>query len=355
MRNPKILFLLKKNSLYGNPNAPTSKSGLFNSATITAEQLNNEGLATCSVLTVIDGNSIDRELYNSRPDIAVIEAIWVTPHKLEQVQKLHPNVTFIVRIHSEIPFLANEGVALERIKGYLEVKDTYVAFNSENTYRDFSKVFGGSGLLYLPNIYLKIPEFTKQYKYSIESLKASRRLAQAKAKTQVNIGCFGAIRPMKNQLIQGFAAIEFANKYNLQLNFHINGGRIEQGGEPVLKNIRELFKDSQHNLFEWGWLDREDFLNKLKGMHVSLQISHNESFNIVTADSLLVGTPVVVSETIDWLPNFVKADVEDTADMVEKIERAIVFDKYSVSLCRNFLNQYNKDAINKWKKVLKHL
>ncbi len=349
---PNILFLLKKNSLYGNPNAPTSKSGLFNSATITAIRLQENGLAYTDVHTVVDGNSIDKELYDNKPDIAVIEAIWVTPEKLAQVQKLHPRVKFIVRIHSEIPFLANEGVALSRIKGYFKVPNTTVAFNSENTYRDFSKVFKGTDTEYLPNIYLKVSGSSKEAKYSLSSLQNKRKLSSGK--TQVNVGCFGAIRPMKNQLIQAFAAIEFAEKYNLQLNFHINGGRIEQGGEPVLKNIRELFQDSKHNLFEWGWLDREEFLNKLRGMHVSLQISHNESFNIVTADSLLVGVPVVVSETIDWLPDFVKASVEDTRDMVQKIERAIVFEKYSVSLCRNYLEQYNKDSLAQWKKVLKH-
>jgi len=355
MHKPNILFLLKKNSLYGNPNTPTSKSGLLNSATITADQLSVNGIAKTDVHIVTDGNSIDKEVYENDPDIVVIEAIWVTPKKLAEVQRLHPNVKFIVRIHSEIPFLSNEGVAMERIKGYIQIPNTTVAFNSEKTYKDFDKVLKPSkqsSFDFLPNIYLKVPDGGRSSKYSLSSLKNKRSLLQGKI--QVNIGCFGAIRPMKNQLIQAFAAIEFANRYNLQLNFHINGSRIEQGGESVIKNIRELFKDSNHNLFEWGWLDREEFLDKLRGMHVSLQISHNESFNIVTADSLLVGVPVVVSETIEWLPSFVKADVEDTKDMIEKIERAIVFRQYSVSLSRNYLNQYSKEALETWRKALKH-
>lgn len=59
----------------------------------------------------------------------------------------------------------------------------------------------------------------------------------------IDIGCFGAVRPLKNQLMQAIAAISFARSRGLHLRFHMNGTRIEGGG-PVLKNITAMFARS---------------------------------------------------------------------------------------------------------------
>jgi hypothetical protein len=70
-------------------------------------------------------------------------------------------------------------------------------------------------------------------------------------KGTINIGCFGAIRPMKNHLMQAVAAIEFAEKNNLILRFHINAGRIESNGSNSLKNVKSLFGHiPKHHLIE---------------------------------------------------------------------------------------------------------
>ena len=62
-----------------------------------------------------------------------------------------------------------------------------------------------------------------------------------------NVGCFGAIRPMKNHLMQAVAAIEFANRNNLTLRFHVNAGRIESNGNNSIKNVRALFEHLPDN------------------------------------------------------------------------------------------------------------
>lgn len=349
----KVLFLLKTNSLYGS-SSPTSKSGLLNSATITADELEKNGIAETKVAICRDGNSVDREVFIYKPDICVIEAIWVTAEKLAEVQRLHPKVSFVVRIHSEIPFLSNEGVAMSRILGYKKIPNVHVAFNSAETVRDFRKLYGSPYMLpYLPNIYTKI-KLRDNKDMTLEKIRyiIARRQGRFQFGRKLDVGCFGAIRPLKNQLIQAVAAIHFADKHDVKLHFHMNTARIEQGGEPVLKNIRALFAESKHELVEHGWLPRKDFLKLLNKMDINLQVSFNESFNIVAADSIYVGTPVVVSETISWLPDLIKADVSDTASIVSKMEDTLRFRELMVVMSEIFLDRYNKEAIKRWREFL---
>ena len=56
----------------------------------------------------------------------------------------------------------------------------------------------------------------------------------------IDIGCFGAIRPMKNTFHQALACIEFAELKNKTLRFHVNTSRVEQSGENVVKNLRAI-------------------------------------------------------------------------------------------------------------------
>lgn len=72
-----------------------------------------------------------------------------------------------------------------------------------------------------------------------------------KLKNDIHVGCFGAIRPMKNHLMQAVSAIEFANRNNLTLHFHVNSGRVESNGNNSIKNVRALFEHlPEHKLVE---------------------------------------------------------------------------------------------------------
>ena len=51
--------------------------------------------------------------------------------KFEVLQKLHPNVKWIVRLHSEIPFIANEGIAMDWIYEYQKYDNVFVSLNSK--------------------------------------------------------------------------------------------------------------------------------------------------------------------------------------------------------------------------------
>src|SRR5277367_14241 len=98
-----ILFLLKKRSQYGS-------YGLINSCRFIVHALKEHGIKA-EHETVTDANEIDKVVTELRPSIVIIEALWVTPVKLEELVKLHSKVKWIVRIHSHTPFLASEGIA----------------------------------------------------------------------------------------------------------------------------------------------------------------------------------------------------------------------------------------------------
>lgn len=340
----RILFLLKQKSSSGGDGYSILESGLLNSARMTMNALVKELNVDADLKIVVDGNSIDRELHLFKPDIAIIEAVWVTPTKLRELRVRHPNVYFVIRIHSEIPFLANEGVSLDWIMDYATIHNVFVAFNSSRTAEDFN-VITSDKYFYLPNIYEDIdkPDFDL-----FDLIRGRRR----KIPGVIDIGCFGALRPMKNQLEQAVAALYLAAKHDIQLFFHINATRLEQGGQSVLKNLRALFDRSKHTLVEHPWMDREDFLELIKAMDCGMQVSFNESFNIVTADFIKVGIPIVVSRSIEWMPDIVKVSTESTKDIVRGLEFIITNPKPVVKLSGRYLEDYNERAVRAWRKFL---
>jgi len=64
-------------------------------------------------------------------------------------------------------------------------------------------------------------------------------------------------------------------------------------------------------MVESGWLTWLDFRVLCGQMHLMLQPSYTESFNNVTADGIYMGTPSVVSNAIDWVPDYWQAHADD--------------------------------------------
>lgn len=301
-----VLFICKQRFLSGGEIVPYGlSSGLFNSANFVAEMLNNNGV-TAKVVDVVDGNSIDRELFINKPKYAIIEAIWVTKDKIDELIRLHPGTRFIVRVHSEIPFLAVEGTSIEWLFKYFEHNFIEVAFNSKETAKDFERVgVDKDKISYLPNYYpVSLNRRSREFEGNI-----------------VNVGCFGAIRQLKNQLLQAFAAIAFADKNNYRLNFHINTERIESGGNPVLKNLRSLFlANPRHKLIEHPWLKHDEFIDLVKTMDIGLQVSFTETFNIVAADFVNCNIPFIGSSEIPFLSPLFTVKTTDAKELAKKME-----------------------------------
>lgn len=306
MNKAKILFILKKRRLYDMPSHKTLHSGLFNSASFVNDMLNRNGIKS-HLIQVDDNNCIDREVTKYNPTHVVIEALWVVPDKFEVLHKLHPKVNWIIRLHSEIPFIANEGMAIDWLFKYNELRKKcklIIAPNTKKMFDDLSSV-GIKDMVLLPNYY----PITETYEHK-----------KHKDKDYINIGCFGAIRPMKNQLIQAVAAIEFGNQIGKPIHFHINSERIEKG-DSALRNIRALFENqSIHKLVEHPWYSHHDFSRLILKMDLGLQVSLNETFNIVAADFVSKNVPLIGSEEINWLNCLYKANATSSKDIVKKLK-----------------------------------
>lgn len=330
-----VLFLCKKRvSNYG------VSTGLLNSSQFIANHL-IKNKVPAKVVECIDANSIDREVHLYKPTHVVISAIWVTPAKLNELVNKYKNIQWQVRVHSKVPFIANEGIAFEWLLEYTKIdrwnKNLIITGNS----LEFCKALEFAlniECIHLPNIY------KPDYKPTV---------AKPVKDKFIDVGCFGAIRPMKNQLIQAMAAIAFANKSNLNLRFHINAQRTEQSGEQVLKNIRALFKDSRHKLIEHAWMSHEDFLKLIKTMDMGLQVSLTETFNIVAADFVYMGIPIIVSDEIQWMDDYYKVDPLDIQAIASKMFDIYVCPPLLRSRWSIYkLGRYNKKAGAMWLEYL---
>src|SRR5258708_6598119 len=119
----RTLFICKKNHLYGFSQYCKKNSGLFNSTRFIVEALELCG-HPAKIVEVTDNNDIDREIsefyshncHGRRKDMnVVIEALWVVPEKFDVLKQLHPRVSWWIHLHSNMPFLANEGNSISWI------------------------------------------------------------------------------------------------------------------------------------------------------------------------------------------------------------------------------------------------
>ena len=313
-------------------------SGLYWSAKFVVDMLVESGV-DAKLVQVVDNNDIDREVHEFRPDVVIIEALWVLPQKFDVLMKLHPTVQWIVRLHSNIPFLANESIAVKWIKGYAR-RGVRIAANEKRAFEDFQEILRSSFLddrvLFLPNYY---PNEEHPAPPSFFNL-------------ILNVGCYGAIRPLKNQLIQALAAIRYADEHDKILHFHINGTRLEQGGESIRDNLRALFAGTAHSLIEEHWMNHEEFLTKLRYVDVAMQVSLSETFNIVSADAVSVGVPIVVSPEVQWANYFSKVDPTDSLDITKGIKNALRFSHVNVRTNRANLRKYSAHSKKQWLRFL---
>lgn len=360
----KCLFLLKyREDSYGSYQGsfenmtPLDKacmsSGLLNSATFIHDNLRGLGIEVC-LQHAIDNNQIDKIVTETKPDIVIIEAYWVVPEKFTILAKLHPRIKWIIRNHSAMPFLSAEGQILDWSLRYMDYKHVYVSCNDPRTneeMRDLVKSYKpgwshdevAKRVIYLPNFYPTAGALpVKKWDSS---------------KTTLDVACFGSVRPLKNQLIQATAAITAAKELGKTLRFHINGDRVEGGhaSNSILLNLRKLFDKMPHFLIEHGWLPHNEFLSVLRTMDISLQVSYSETFNIVSADAVVCGIPIVVSNDIKWVNKSFTADPNNSHDIVKIIKRSLHASLWPQWLRMNVnidsLNKYNRSSTLEWMRL----
>jgi glycosyltransferase involved in cell wall biosynthesis len=343
----KVLFILKRRPDYnGAVHTHVGLStGLYNSASFMNTMLNDAGIES-NLEVAIDNNCIDRLVTKHRPTHVIIEAIWVTPTKFAILRKLHPKVKWVIRIHSELPFLAGESIALDWIADYSTIDNVILAINAPRMMHEIEVYLKTRNpmrimdyrIIYLPNFY------PQEYK-------SPKKID--KNKDTIDIACFGAVRPLKNHLVQAIASIDFANQIGKKLNFHINAGRIEMNGGPVINNLKSIFEqlsDSGHQLINHQWTPREQFLELCGSMDIGLQVSFSETFNIVGADLISQGVPLVGSSEIPWKVSAFSASPTESKDMVEKLKLAYNYSWLNVKTNQWALTNYTSKTREIWPK-----
>jgi hypothetical protein len=171
-------------------------------------------------------------------------------------------------------------------------------------------------------------------------------------KKVLKVGCFGALRPFKNHCQQALLAIEFANRINKILEFHINVNE-KDNDNAVLQNLRAIFADSPHKLIEHPWLPHYRFLNLVSNMDIGMQLSFTETFNIVAADFVHCNIPIVVSKEISWIHWLFKANMSSKKSVFLKMYIAYYGRLFNLQRFNSKkLKKYNIKSINIWMKYI---
>jgi len=345
----KILFILKRREDYNEiTHSPKGLStGLFNSASFMEQMLNESGIE--SVLEVaIDNNCIDRLVQKHKPSHVIIEALWVVPQKFAVLTKLHPGVKWIIRLHSEMPFMAGEGMAMDWLGDYVTYPQITIGVNAPRMLdevqtflrlsQSWSNTTTKNRVVYMPNYYPKDYK-TKTFDHN---------------KEYIDIACFGAVRPLKNHMVQAVAAVKFADQLNKKLRFHINVGRIEMKGDPVLNNLRGFFQhlyDRGHQMIGHEWRQRDGFLDLCSEMDIGLQCNFSETFNIVSADLISQGVPVVGSYEIPWATRWFNARPAESDEIASKMMLTYQFPDINVWLNQRNLDKYTNKTRRIWEQL----
>lgn len=297
----KLLFLLKKRADLSGPYS-YSNYGLVGSTKFVINYLAQHN-TEAKFFLAFDGNEIDKAVTLYKPQIAIIEALWCPPEKIAENVRLHPEIKWYIRIHSKLPFLGMEGIAVDWLYRCSKIPNVTIAANHPDTVVELSTLLN-KHVKYLPNVFYPYKQ-RKIKDYSISRFNQT-----------INIGCFGAIRPFKNTFVQAVAAIVFARRMGLNLRFHIND-RAEQLGEQVRKNISFLFANNEAELVIHKWMDEDTFNTLLfEEIDISMQVSITETHNLVIAESINNGVLPVVSKEIYWLPEIFKTKTQDMFDIV---------------------------------------
>jgi hypothetical protein len=301
---------------------------------------------------VLIHNCIDRLVTNFKPDIVIVEAYWVVPEKFDILSKLHPKVKWVIRNHSALPFLANEGIAMDWSLRYMDYKNVYLCSNDFRTnaeMRDMISVYKNDWTR--EEVERRVTLLSNYYPETFRP-----RPAREESDT-LDISCFGALRPLKNHLIQAVAAIQYAESVGKKLRFHINGTRVEMKGEPIAHNLQKMFRLLPCELVEHPWKDHGDFCNTLREMDVAMQVSYTETFNIVTADAVVNDVPVITSADIVWVDEAFYADPNDSKSIKAAIERAITAGKSANHAMpnREGLHKFNIESMRLWNNFVRNI
>lgn len=327
--------------------AGVSHIGLGVSAINNAKTLQRKGIRA-EVLPLKDPDDIEaflRALPSDDPQPVthvVISAPWIPTSTLSKLCALFPLITFAVNCHSNVGFLQADtnGIRLVREAMSLEsgTHNFHLAGNSARFCRFIWDAYG-SPCKYLPNMY---------YLNSMTEHNHARP-NWGHSGGVLRIGCFGATRTQKNYLTAIAAAIEISRELKAQTECWVNTARAD-GPETarILSAGREMVARLPNiRICDAPWAPWPEFRKTVGNMHLLLQPSYTESFNMVSADGCAEGVATVCSSAITWLPNAWKADADDVFN-IARVGIGLLNDVRAPAEGLKALKEHNKAGMNAW-------
>jgi hypothetical protein len=333
-----------------------SHIGLGVTATTTMKTLRRNGInaeawACKDAKDLADKLVIDHAQHHSLRHPPITHVIvsapsWVEPENFHGMCLAYPNVEFVQLNHSGCAFLSIDRNGIKNIRACLDLSvmlhNMRVAGNNPRFVDWINRTFDiGIGCLLLPNLY-DVQSFVKPYVWP-------RPHGHV-----IKIGSFGAWRPWKNQLNAAMAAVQIANSLGVELELYINTGRMEShiGGQRLGESRQELFENLRgHKLVEVPWERWAKFRHTVGQMHLLLQPSFSETFNVVSADGIAQGVATVGSAAIEWLPRRWMADTDDPSD-IARVGLYLLNDRHAIEDARHELVKYAFFGLDRWKRYL---
>lgn len=271
----------------------------------------------------------------------VICAQWIDTKSMATMVRRFPHIHFALNCHSNAGFLQAEPPAITLIRDAINLEMTLFNFHAASNNLHLAQALQhsyGQPVTHLPNLY-----FLHGEEPVCRPLWAGGML---------RIGCFGSLRPYKNFSTAIVAAIELTNQLKCHSEIWINSGREDGHGNVVYRAAvawTQGLPNVTLKLLPWSqWADFRRFVGS---MNLLLQPSYTETFNNVTADGITAGTPSVVGEAIDWVPNSWQANV-DNANDVAAVGRRLLYDPRAAHEGYESLNRYVHQGLPYWKKFL---
>ncbi len=320
-------------------NRAISHIGLGVTALNTAKSLRAMGV-TADVWAITSAAELRTRLRTAEASHVVISAPWIATSDLAQMCAEFKETQFAVTCHSNLGFLQADPSAMRMVREGLELRRTSWNFRMAGNCERFAnwvREAYGVPCAYLPNMYYLDEEHQpKRDRYKAGTLR---------------IGAFGATRVLKNLMTAAGAALEIANAKRADLEFWVSSGRNEGAG-AVMDAVRQMMNGLAHvKLVENGWQPWPQFRQTVRHMHLLLQPSYTESFNVVTADGVAEGVPSVVSAAIDWAPRSWIAPVDD-ANAMARVGRKLLDSRWAVRQGRAALKEHNRRAMCAWEEFL---
>jgi len=319
-----------------------SHIGLGVSALNTCKVLRRAGVAA-DVWPIVSAAELRDRLKDDPATHVVVSAPWIPTMELHLLSRANSSTRFAVNCHSNVGFLQADSNAVRLVREAMEVEAASHNFHLSGNSQKFCRWVRSAytrPCTYLPNLYY------------LDSDSLPWRPLYAGG--TLRIGAFGATRPLKNFMSAAGAALEITHRYKANLELWLSAGRVEGGGDTILRSARAMLEGLPNvKLVENGWQSWPKFRQSVAHMHLLLQPSYTESFNMVTADGVAEGVPSVVSHAIDWAPEHWKAMMDDVLD-IARVGRYLLTDPYAPQEGMEALKQHNDDGLKSWQGFLSY-